>query len=67
METAYSIQIISILLSISVMSAVMVKRGINGINNQSTSQRQMILQRERELCKAIAVVICAYLFCFIKG
>ncbi|CAH3104353.1 unnamed protein product, partial [Pocillopora meandrina] len=72
METAYSIQIISILLSISVMSAVMVKRfhlycQKSELTHQSTTQRQMILQRERELCKAIAVVICAYLFCFIKG
>ena len=72
METAYNIQIISILLGISVMSAVMVKRfhlycQKSELTHQSTSQRQMILQRERGLCKAIAVVICAYLFCFIKG
>ena len=70
MQTAYNIQIISILLGISVMSAVMVKRfhsycQKSEFTHQSTSQRQMILQRERGLCKAIAVVICAYLFCFI--
>ena len=70
METVYNTQIFSILLGISVMSVVMVQRfhsygQKSELQPQSTGQRRRILRRERKLCKAIAIVICAYLICFL--
>ena len=69
MGIIYTIQIFCILLGISVMSVVIIYRfhaycKNTELKHQSTAEPQMILRRERNLCKAIAVVICAYLFCF---
>ena len=69
MKTIYTIQIFCILLGISVMSVVIIYRfhvysKNTELIHQSTAKPQKIIQRERNLCKAIAIVICAYLFCF---
>ena len=67
--TIYNIQLFFILTCILVLYAVILYRfhkhsKITEAQNESTANRQLMLQRERNLCKAIAIVICAFLICF---
>ena len=41
-----------------------VKTTTEALEDQSALHRQQILQRERTLCKAIAIIICVFLICF---
>ena len=70
MGAIYNIQIFCIIASILVMYVVILcgfhrysKR--SELTDQSTANRQMMLQRERSLWKGIAIVICAFLLCFL--
>ena len=67
--TIFSLQIFCFLLSILVSNVVILCRfhkysKTRELNDQSTANRQMILQRERKLWKNIIIIICAFLFCF---
>ncbi|XP_078359745.1 5-hydroxytryptamine receptor 4-like [Oculina patagonica] len=63
----YNLQILCFLMSILVLYVVILCRFhkySREVNDQSTANRQMIVQRERKLWKAITIIICAFLFCF---
>ena len=69
MGTIYKLQIICILLSILVIYLVILCRfhtysKARELQDESTVNREMILQRERNLWKGITLVICAFLLCF---
>ena len=70
MSTFYNVQIFFILICILVMYAVVLYR-FHGysksteLNEQSNSIRQQMLRRERNVSQAIAIVICAFLVCFL--
>ena len=68
LASIHNLQIFSIIVCISVIYFVMLCRFHRYSKttelDQSTARRQMISQRERNLCKAIAVVICVFLLCF---
>ena len=69
MGTIYNLQIFCFLVSILVIYVVILCRfhrysKTTQVKDQSRANRQMILQRERNLWKAITIVICAFLFCF---
>ena len=68
--TIFNIQSICILTSMWVLNLVILiafrKNSKNTkTRHQSTANRQMMLQGERKLPKAIAIVICAFLICFV--
>ena len=67
--TIYNLQIIFLLVSILVLYAIILCRfhrysQKRVLNDQSMAHQQSILQRERKLWKAITIVICAFLLCF---
>ena len=70
MVTIYNVQLLSILLSILIMYAVMMfhfhrySKTREKEQRHSIDSRLMILKRERNLFKAIAIVICAFLICY---
>ena len=70
MVTIYNVQLLSILLSILIMYAVIMfhfhrySKTIEKEQRHSIDSRLMILKRERNLFKAIAIVICAFLICY---
>ena len=68
--TIYSLQVFFILICIIVLYIVILFRfhkysRTTGAQEGSTANRQLILQREKNVSKAIAVVICAFLSCFV--
>lgn len=69
--TIYNVQIFCILICILVMNFVTLSRfhkysqTTDALEDQSPTIREQILHRERTLCKAIAIVICAFLICFV--
>lgn len=70
MGTFYNLQIFLVLLCMLVMYVVLLCRfhsyskAARQLNEQSNSYRQQIFQREKKLSKVIAIVICAFLVCF---
>ena len=67
--TIFNLHIFCFLVSIMVLYVVLLCRfhkysKTRELNDQSTANRQMILQRERKLWKNITIIICAFLFCF---
>ena len=70
MVTIYNVQLLSILLSILMMYAVIMfhfhrySKTIEKEQRHSIDSRLMILKRERNLFKAITIVICAFLICY---
>ena len=70
MVTIYNVQLLSILLSILIMYAVMMfhfhrySKTREKEQRHSIDSRLMILKRERSLFKAIAIIICAFLICY---
>ena len=69
MGAVYNVQLLVILLSMLIMYVVIIfhfhrysKKRI--INKQSLRHRRIVLQRERNLFKAITIVICAFLICY---
>ena len=67
--TIYNLQIFFILICIVVINCVILYRfhkysSTTEAQGQSTANRRMMLQRERNLFKAIAIVICAFLISF---
>ncbi|CAH3016565.1 unnamed protein product [Porites evermanni] len=70
MVTIYNVQLLSILLSILIMYAVMMfhfhrySKTIEKEQRHSIDSRLMILKRERNVFKAITIVICAFLICY---
>ena len=71
MGTFYNLQIFLVLLCMIVMYAVLLcrfhsysKSARQWNAEQSNSNRQQIFQREKNLSRAIAIVICAFLVCF---
>ena len=72
METPYNVQIFCILICIVIINVLTLYRfrkyshSTEGLDDQHAGvSRQMILQRERTVSKAIAIVISAFLLCFI--
>lgn len=69
MGTVYNIQIFSLLVCILVFNLATVIRfhkhlkTNKALEGQSAARRQLMLQTERALSKAIAIVICAFLVC----
>ena len=66
----FNLQSLCILIGILVLNLVILfafrkHRKTIATQAQSTANRQMMLQRERKLSKAIAIVICAFLICFV--
>ena len=66
----FNLQSFCILIGILVLNLVILfafrkHRKTIAAQAQSTANRQMMLQRERKLAKAIAIVICAFLICFV--
>ena len=66
----FNLQIFCIVISILIINLVILYRFQQYSKNQkaqdqSTANRQMMLQREKYVSKAIAIVISAFLFCFI--
>ena len=70
MVTIYNVQLLSILLSILIMYAVIMfhfhrySKTIEKEQRHSIDSRLMILKRERNVFKAITIVICAFLICY---
>ncbi|XP_078357407.1 adenosine receptor A2a-like [Oculina patagonica] len=67
--TIYNLQILCFLVSMMVLYVVILWRfhrhsKMVELKEQPKANRQMILQRERRLWKAITTVICAFLVCF---
>ena len=70
MGAIYNIQIFTIFLSILVLYMVILcgfhrYSKETELTDQSTANRQMIFKRERNLWKGTAIVICAFLLCFL--
>lgn len=70
MGAIYNIQIFFVTVSILVMYVVILcgfhrYSKETKLKDQPTANRQMIFQRERSLWKGIAIVICAFLLCFL--
>ena len=70
MGAIYNIQIFTIFLSILVLYMVIVcgfhrYSKETELTNQSTANRQMLFERERNLWKGTAIVICAFLLSFL--
>ena len=70
MVTIYNVQLLSILLSILIMYAVIMfhfhrySKTIEKEQRHSIDSRLMILKRERNVFKAMTIVICAFLICY---
>ena len=70
MGTIYNLQVFFAIICILAMYVVMLYRfhsysKSTALNEQSNANRNQMLQRERNLSKAIATVICAFLICFL--
>lgn len=70
MGAMYNIQIFAIFLSILVLYVVILcvfhrYSKETELTDQSTANRQVILERERNVWKGTAIVICAFLLCFL--
>lgn len=66
----FNVQSLCILIGILVLNLVILfafrkHRKTTAAQDHSTANRQIMLQRERKLSKAIAIVICAFLICFV--
>jgi len=69
MGTVYNLQIFCILIAILILNFVILYRfhkysKTTEAQIDSEASRQLMLQRERKLFKAIAIIICAFLICF---
>ena len=69
--TIFNVQSICILIGILVLNLVILiafrkHRKNTKTQDQSTANRQIMLQRERKLSKASAIVICAFRICFVQ-
>jgi uncharacterized membrane protein len=68
MGAVYNVQLLSILLSMLIMYVAIMfrfhKYSKRSVKDQSLENRRFILQRERNLFKAISIVICTFLICY---